>query len=160
MADCAGPSNIDQRLTSTSLLMPPVLGAQLASASFRTLCCAHGRPSLVLARIRCLSNSARPPKTVSINRPCGVVVSAQASPNDLERAPASAIAARVLSKSLVERASLSNLQTTSVSPLPSPPIAFDPLTTSSPQPVEHLGFGRQCSPAHSPRSLIGPHFRT
>jgi hypothetical protein len=33
------------------------------------------------------SNSARPPKTVSISRPCAVVVSAQASASDLKPAP-------------------------------------------------------------------------
>jgi hypothetical protein len=52
----------------------------------------------------------------SISRPCGVVVSHQLSPSDLKLSPASAIAARVLSKSLVERASLSSLHTTRVSP--------------------------------------------
>jgi hypothetical protein len=37
------------------------------------------RPSPVLARINSRSNSASPPSTVSISRPCDVVVSAQAS---------------------------------------------------------------------------------
>jgi hypothetical protein len=37
---------------------------------------ARSRPSLVRARMRSRSNSARPPSTVSISRPCNVVVSA------------------------------------------------------------------------------------
>jgi hypothetical protein len=41
--------------------------------------CARLRPSPVLARISSRSNSAKPPRTVSISLPCGVVVSAQAS---------------------------------------------------------------------------------
>jgi hypothetical protein len=40
------------------------------------LAIARVRPSPVLARIKLRSNSASPPRTVSINRPCGVVVSA------------------------------------------------------------------------------------
>src|SRR5262249_14039504 len=39
-------------------------------------------PSVVRARISSRSNSARPPSTVSINRPCGVVVSAQKKINE------------------------------------------------------------------------------
>jgi hypothetical protein len=77
--------------------------------------CARLRPSPVRARIKCLSNSANP-GTVTISLPCALVVSHQGSPNDLKLAPASAIAARVLSKSRVERARRSSLQTTSVSP--------------------------------------------
>jgi hypothetical protein len=50
-------------------------------------------PSAVRLRIRCRSNSARPPSTVTINLPC--LVSAQPSPNDLRLAPHSATAARV-----------------------------------------------------------------
>src|SRR5258705_566253 len=38
---------------------------------------ARSRPSPVRVRISSRSNSARPPKTVSIKRPCAVVVSAQ-----------------------------------------------------------------------------------
>src|SRR5262245_53203506 len=51
------------------------------------------------------SNSASPPSTVSMRRPCGVVVSAQASPNDLKAAPALPTASSTLSRSRVERAS-------------------------------------------------------
>ena len=83
---------------------------------------ARARPSPVRARIS--SNSARPPKTVSISRPCGVVVSAQVSDDDLNVAPALAMASRMLSKSRVERASLSRHVTTTVSPSPSVLISF------------------------------------
>jgi hypothetical protein len=53
---------------------------------------ARTRPSPVRARINSRSNSAKPPSTVSINRPWGVVVSAHASANDLNMAPAVQIA--------------------------------------------------------------------
>jgi hypothetical protein len=46
------------------------------------------RPSPVRARISSRSNSARPPSTVSIRRPRGELVSAQASASDLKPAPA------------------------------------------------------------------------
>jgi hypothetical protein len=46
------------------------------------------RSSSVLARINSLSNSARPPRTVNINPPCGVVVSAQWSASERKPAPA------------------------------------------------------------------------
>jgi hypothetical protein len=45
---------------------------------------ARARPSPVRARIRSRSNSASPPSTVSIKRPCDVVVSAHASPMGFE----------------------------------------------------------------------------
>jgi hypothetical protein len=73
-------------------------------------------PSLVRARISSRSNSAKPPKTVNISRPCGVVVSAQASPNDLKPAPALAITSRILSRSRVDRANRSSRVTTRTSP--------------------------------------------
>jgi len=82
------------------------------------------RPSAVLDKMRWRSNSASPPSTVTINRPCGVVVSAQASLSDLKLAPRSEIVASVLSKSLVDRASLSSLHTTRVSPSLSAAMAF------------------------------------
>src|SRR5262249_23238349 len=85
--------------------------------------CACFRPSVVLAKIKCLSNSASPPNTVTISFPCALVVSHQGSPNDLNVAPASAIAAKLLSKSRVDLASLSSLQTTSVSPAANAAIA-------------------------------------
>ena len=59
------------------------------------------RPSSVRARISSHSHSARPPNTVSINRPWAVVVSAQASARDRNPAPALPIASRVLSRSRV-----------------------------------------------------------
>jgi hypothetical protein len=62
------------------------------------------RPSSVLARINSLSNSARPPRTVDTNRPCGVVVSAQWSASERKPAPAFPTASMTFSKSLVDRA--------------------------------------------------------
>ena len=70
-------------------------------------------PSLLQLRIISRSNSARPRRTVRINLPCAVVVSAQLSRNDLERAPLSVTAPSRLSKSLLDRASLPRPGTTS-----------------------------------------------
>ena len=53
---------------------------------------ARSLPSPVRLLINSRSNSARPPRTVSISRPCGVVVSAQVSRSDLNPAPLSATA--------------------------------------------------------------------
>src|SRR5262245_13993608 len=65
----------------------------------RTPCAfARARPAPVLARISSRSNSASPPSAVSISRPCGVVVSAQASPSDLKAAPAYPTASRMLAR--------------------------------------------------------------
>jgi hypothetical protein len=83
--------------------------------NFTPLALARSLPSPVLARISSRSNSAKPPRTVSISLPCGVVVSAQASFSDLKPARALAIASR-MSWSRVERASRSNRVTTSTSP--------------------------------------------
>src|SRR6476659_9566282 len=58
-------------------------------------------PSLVLALISSFSNSARPPRTVSINLPCGVVVSAQVSASDLKPAPRLLISCNVFRRSRV-----------------------------------------------------------
>ena len=74
------------------------------------------RPSLVRLKMRWRSNSARPPSTVSINFPGGVVLSAQPSPSDLKLAPAFAIVSRVFSKSRVDRARRSSFVTTTTSP--------------------------------------------
>ncbi len=60
------------------------------------------------ARINSRSNSARPPSTVSIRRPWGVVVSAHVSPSERKPACLPVIAARVLRRSRVERASRSS----------------------------------------------------
>ncbi len=47
------------------------------------------------ARINSLSNSASPPKTVTIKRPCAVVVSAHVSCSERKRAPLAATLASV-----------------------------------------------------------------
>ena len=65
-------------------------------------------PSLVRSLIRCLSNSARPPRTVRMSLPCGVVVSAQVSASDLKPAPFFVMASSVFNRSRVLRASLSS----------------------------------------------------
>lgn len=62
-----------------------------------------------------LSNSARPPSTVSINLPIGVLVYAQGSANDKKFASLAFVALRMLRRSNVDRASLSNRVTTNVS---------------------------------------------
>ena len=77
---------------------------------------ARSRPSPVRARISSRSNSASPPSTVSINRPCGVVVSAHASPSERNPAPAFAIVSRMFKRSRVDRASRSSRVTSRVSP--------------------------------------------
>ena len=77
---------------------------------------ARSRPAPVRARMSSRSNSARPPRTVSISRPCGVVVSAQLSFKLLNPAPFAAISAKILSKSRVLRARRSSRLTTSTSP--------------------------------------------
>jgi hypothetical protein len=64
---------------------------------------ARSRPSPVRVLISSRSNSPRPPRTVSISRPCGVVVSHHASLSDRKPAPAAVTAARTFSKSRVER---------------------------------------------------------
>jgi len=70
----------------------------------------------VRARIRSRSNSASPPSTVSINRPCDVVVSAHVSPRDLKPAFLPVIAASVFNRSRVDRGNRSNHVTTTTSP--------------------------------------------
>lgn len=66
-------------------------------------------PSAVRLRIRCRSYSANPPSTVSMSLPAAVVVCAQLSPRLRNVAPTLPIASSVLSKSLVDLASLSRL---------------------------------------------------
>ena len=85
---------------------------------------ARSRPSLVRARMRSRSNSARPPNTVNMSRPCDVVVSAQASLSERKPAFRSAMAASVFSRSLVERARRSSRVTISTSPAPSEAMAL------------------------------------
>ena len=77
---------------------------------------ARARPSPVRARIRSRSNSASPPSTVSISRPCDVVVSAHVSPSERKPAFLAVIAARVFNRSRVDRASRSSRVTVSTSP--------------------------------------------
>src|SRR5208283_2462298 len=55
--------------------------------------------SPVRARIRSRSNSASPASTVSISRPCDVVVSAHASPSDLKPAFLPVMVARMFNRS-------------------------------------------------------------
>src|SRR6266567_3827231 len=69
---------------------------------------ARSRPSPVRVRISSRSNSAKPPNTVSINRPCAVVVSAQASLSDLKPAPFAPIVPSKFRRSRVDRANRSS----------------------------------------------------
>jgi hypothetical protein len=64
---------------------------------------ARSRPSPVRTRMRSRSNSASPPSTVSINRPCDVVVSAHVSPSDRNPASLAVMVARVFNRSRVDR---------------------------------------------------------
>ena len=84
---------------------------------------ARSRPSAVRAWISSRSNSAKPPRTVSTSRPCGVVVSAHVSASDRNPALRSVTAASVLRRPRVERARRSSLVTTSTSPGSSAAIA-------------------------------------
>ena len=59
------------------------------------------------ARISSRSNSARPPNTVNISRPCGLVMSAQVSFSERKPAPRFVTASMTLSRSRVEQASRS-----------------------------------------------------
>jgi hypothetical protein len=118
---------------TASVSLPAKTGAQAKALSCTTkrwlqgadLACGPGselaraarlRPSPVLARINSRSNSAKPPRTVSMSLPCGVVVSAQLSLSERKPAPRFASSSSRLSKSLVERASRSSRVTTSTSP--------------------------------------------
>src|SRR5215813_8426158 len=59
---------------------------------------ARFRPSPVRARISSRSNSAKPPRTVSISRPCAVVVSAHVSLSERKPAPRFPISSSTLSR--------------------------------------------------------------
>ena len=72
-------------------------------------------PSPVRARISSRSNSAKPPRTVSISLPCGVVVSAQASFRLRKPALCSPTVAKTFNKSRVDRARRSRRVTISTS---------------------------------------------
>jgi hypothetical protein len=90
-------------------------------------------------RISSRSNSARQPSTVSISRPCGVVVSAHVSLSDRKPAQLSVTAARTLSRSRVDRASLSSRVTTRTSPGSS---RLRTLASSARSPRAQLAFSR------------------
>ena len=77
---------------------------------------ARSRPSVVRALISSRSNSAKPPRTVRIRRPVGVVVSAQRSARDRNEACLSERSFMRFRRSLVLRARRSNLVTTKTSP--------------------------------------------
>ena len=83
----------------------PLVGIQLrlATEPNRGRTCACNAAS-VLALISDRSNSARPPRTVSISLPAGVVVSIHGSASDRNAAPPLAIVLRTLSKSRVLQA--------------------------------------------------------
>jgi hypothetical protein len=70
-------------------------------------------------RLSSRSNSASPPSTVSIRRPCAVVVSAHVSLRDLKPAPLSAIVPSRLRRSRVDLANRSSRVTTNTSPFAS-----------------------------------------
>ena len=116
--DIVGPRHIGLRLTRGEALhgfLPLMLchlaGAAEPNAARLGALAALSRPGRISSR----SNSAKPPKIVSISRPWGVVVSHHASLSDLKPAPRSATAAKMLSRSRVDRASRSRRVTTSVS---------------------------------------------
>ena len=99
---------------------------------------ARSRPSPVRARIRSRSNSASPPSTVSISRPCDVVVSAHASPSDRKPAFLPVMAARVFNRSRVDRASRSSRVTISTSPASSASITRRSCARSVLAPLAHV----------------------
>ena len=119
MGDGIGPRDVDQRLSCLPARkrFSPLMRRELRLP-------AHPNPTRLgalasFARPRSdssRSNSASPARTVSISRPCAVVVSAQESRSERKPAPRSAIAARVFSRSLVDRASRSKRVTRSTSP--------------------------------------------
>ena len=91
MAHTKRPRNLNQRLPRS----PSGQGFALLTSGERKLPAKLDDLRLrPLPSFRCprhnhsRSNSASPPRTVSINRPCGVVVSAQVSASDLKPAPA------------------------------------------------------------------------
>jgi hypothetical protein len=104
--------------TSLDIVLRKVEEERLASQSV------DAKMAELRARIRSRSNSASPPSTVSISRPCAVVVSAQASPKERNPALLPVIAASVFSRSRVDRASRSSRVTISTSPASSAAMAF------------------------------------
>jgi hypothetical protein len=119
VAHVVGPSDIGQHLSclTASDCFPALMARQLWLATEdNPLAFARSRPSPVRVRISSRSNSANPPNTVSIKRPCAVVVSAHVSLRDLNPAPFSAIVPSRLSRSRVDRARRSSRVTTNTSP--------------------------------------------
>ena len=79
-------------------------------------CCARCLPSDVRNWIKSRSNSAMPPRTVSISLPTGLEVFAQGSASDRKAACFALVALMMLSRSLVDLANRSNRVTIRVSP--------------------------------------------
>ena len=110
MADVVAAADVDQGLAgfpSRNGLLALVVRQFWLAAHHHPLALARSRPSLVRLRINSRSNSAKPPRTVSINLPCAVVASAQVSRSDLNPAPLSATTPIRLRRSLVDQASRS-----------------------------------------------------
>jgi hypothetical protein len=106
---CVTAANLRKRLLA--MITPQERLALLVIGELRLLrpiltpsALARSRPSSVRARINSRSNSARPPSTVSISRPCAVVVSAHVSCSERKPAPLPVIDASVFKRSRVERA--------------------------------------------------------
>ena len=105
-------------------------------------------PSPVRARISARSNSAKPPSTVSMRRPCGVVVSAHVSLSERKPALAFATASSTLSKSRVDLASRSSRVTMSKSPASAlaHPIAKTPKSSREADAGCKASVRNHCSP--------------
>ena len=77
VVNVVAPGNLPHGLAvllAAKNFLPLVRGELVRSAHFHTARASpRSRPSLVRARIRSRSNSARPPSTVTISRPCDVV---------------------------------------------------------------------------------------
>jgi hypothetical protein len=86
-----------------------LVGRELRRASkFHAACIgAHGLPPCGPRSAR--ANSAKPPSTMSMRRPCSVVVSAHVSPSDRNPAPLPVTVARVLSRSRVDQSTRSGV---------------------------------------------------
>jgi hypothetical protein len=128
-----------------------VVGEFERSAHFLSAC---DSPRLGLRRCARGSGHARThasaPRTVRINRPCDVVVSAHVSPMDLKPAFLAVIAASVFNRSRVDRASRSSRVTVRTSPASSwssnrrscARSVFAPLALSAPKTKTHAALGR------------------
>ena len=98
-AHVVGSRNLRERLLA--MIATPdrfalLVGGELGRRPiFTPRALARSRPSPVRARINSRSNSASPPSTVSIRRPCAVVVSAHVSCSERKLAPWPVIVASV-----------------------------------------------------------------